>query len=142
MTVLASDISEDALALAKENARINKANVNFVKSDLFENVRGRFNLITANPPYIKHSELEHLPRDVRDHEPMLALDGGEDGLDIYRRIAAKVSRYLARGGMLIMECGEGQAQEIVKIFQSTARCEFAMVVKDLAGVERVVKIGF
>ncbi len=142
VSVTATDISDGALALARENARLNKANVTFVKSDLFENVRGRFNVITANPPYVPTAELAGLPEDVREFEPRIALDGGADGLDFYRRIAAKVSRYIARGGMLIMECGENQAQEIVKIFKSTTRCDFAMLVKDLAGVERVVKIGF
>ncbi|MBR7186470.1 MAG: peptide chain release factor N(5)-glutamine methyltransferase [Clostridia bacterium] len=142
ITVLASDISEEALEVARENARINKANVAFVKSDLFENIYSRFNLITANPPYIKRAEIETLEEEVRGYEPHLALDGGEDGLDFYRRIAEKVSRHLVRGGLLILECGEGQAQDIIKIFQTTAHCDFAMVVKDYAGVERVVKIGF
>ncbi len=142
ITVIGADISEGALEVARENARLNKANVNFVKSDLFENVRGRFNVITANPPYVRSEEISSLPRDVRDFEPRIALDGGRDGLDFYRRIAADAARYLVRGGMLILECGEDQAQDIVKIFQTETRCDFAMVVKDLAGVDRVVKIGF
>ncbi len=142
VTVVGSDISAEALEVAKENARQNKANVTFVASDLFKNIRGRYNLITANPPYIKHGEIETLAREVRDFEPRIALDGGADGLDFYRRIAEKIGRYIVRGGMLILECGEGQAQDIIKIFQSATRCDFAMVVKDLAGVERVVKIGF
>ncbi len=142
VTVVGSDISEEALEVAKENARQNKANVSFVASDLFKNIRGKYNLITANPPYIKHGEIETLAREVRDFEPRIALDGGEDGLDFYRRIAEKIGRYIVRGGMLMVECGEGQAQDIIKIFQSATRCDFAMVVKDLAGVERVVKIGF
>ncbi len=142
ITVTASDISEEALELAKENARLNKAAVEFVKSDLFAGIRGRFNVITANPPYVKRGEISSLPADVKNFEPRIALDGGEDGLDFYRAIAAGVGRHLCSGGMLILECGEGQAQEIIRIFQTTARCDFAMVVKDLAGVERVVKIGF
>ncbi len=141
VSVLATDISDAALEVARENARINKANVTFLKSDLFESVRGRFNLITANPPYVPSGEIGGLQREVRDFEPRLALDGGADGLDLYRRIAEKASRYVARGGLLIVECGEGQAREIVKIFQA-ARCDYAMIVKDLAGVERFVKIGF
>ena len=135
--VTAVDISEDALEVARENARVNKANVNFIKSDLFENVRGRFNVITANPPYVRRREIDGLQREVRDFEPRIALDGGEDGLDFYRRIAEKFSRYLVRGGMLVVECGEDQAQEIVKIF---SRCDYAMIVKDLNGKERFVKI--
>lgn len=142
VTVTGTDISAGALQVARENARVNKANVNFIKSDLFESVRGRFNLITANPPYIKSGEMATLPKDVKDFEPKIALDGGVDGLDFYRRIAEKINRYVARGGMCILEVGEGQAQEVIRIFREKSRCDFAMVVKDLAGVERVVKIGF
>ncbi len=142
VTVVGTDISDPALEVARENARINKANVSFVKSDLFENVRGRYNLITANPPYVKSAEIGTLPKDVREFEPRLALDGGADGLEFYRRIAEKAPRYLARGGMLLLECGEDQAQEVVKIFQSATRCDFTMLVKDDAGIDRIVKIGF
>lgn len=142
VSVTATDISEDALEVARENARVNKANVTFVKSDLFENVRGRFNVITANPPYVKSDEIATLPADVRDHEPHLALDGGADGLDFYRRIAEKIGRFILHGGLCILEVGEDQAQEVIKIFKEKARCDFAMVVKDLAGVDRIVKIGF
>ena len=142
VTVTATDISEDALAVARENARLNKANVNFIKANIFEGVRGRFNLITANPPYVKSGEIGELSKDVREYEPHIALDGGVDGLDFYRRIAQKINRYIVRGGMCILEVGEGQAQEVIKIFRESSRCDFAMVVKDLNGVERVVKIGF
>lgn len=142
VSVTATDISEEALEVARENARVNKANVTFVKSDLFENVRGRFNVITANPPYVKSDEIATLPADVRDHEPHLALDGGADGLDFYRRIAEKIGRFILHGGLCILEVGEDQAQEVIKIFKEKARCDFAMVVKDLAGVDRIVKIGF
>ena len=142
VSVTATDISEGALEVARENARLNKANVTFVRSDLFGGVRGRYNLITANPPYVRSAEIASLPKDVREFEPHLALDGGVDGLDYYRRIAEKINRYIVRGGMCILECGEGQAQEIIRIFRTVARCDFAMVVRDLAGVERVVKIGF
>lgn len=142
VSVTATDISEGVLEVARENARLNKANVTFVRSDLFGGVRGRYNLITANPPYVRSAEIASLPKDVRDFEPHLALDGGVDGLDYYRRIAEKINRYIVRGGMCILECGEGQAQEIIRIFRTVARCDFAMVVRDLAGVERVVKIGF
>lgn len=142
VSVLATDISEGAVELARENARLNKANVTFQQADLFNGVRGRFNLITANPPYVRSAEMAELPKDVRDFEPHLALDGGVDGLDFYRRIAEKIGRYIVRGGMCILECGEDQAQEIIRIFRTVARCDFAMVVRDFAGVERIVKIGF
>lgn len=139
ITVVAADISEDALDVARTNVRLNNANVNVVKSDLFENIRGKFDIITANPPYIKSEEIDTLQREVRDFEPRLALDGGDDGLLFYRRIAEKVNRYVTRGGMLILECGENQAQDVLRIF---SRCDYAMVVKDLSGIERVVKIVF
>ena len=142
VTIVGADISEDALEVARENARINQASVTFVKADLFDGIRGKFDLITANPPYIKSGEIASLDQEVRDFEPRIALDGGEDGLDFYRRIAGRIRRYIVRGGMCIMECGEGQAQEIIRIFRETARCDFAMVVRDDAGVERIVKIGF
>ena len=142
VTIVGADISEDALEVARENARINQASVTFVKADLFDGIRGKFDLITANPPYIKSGEIVSLDQEVRDFEPRIALDGGEDGLDFYRRIAERIRRYIVRGGMCIMECGEGQAQEIIRIFRETARCDFAMVVRDDAGVERIVKIGF
>ena len=137
--VTATDISEDALDVARKNVRLNKANVTVIRSDLFENVKGKFDIITANPPYIPSAEIDTLQREVRDFEPRLALDGGEDGLAFYRAIAAKVGRFVTRGGMLILECGEDQAQDILKIF---SRCDYAMVVKDLSGKERVVKIVF
>ena len=142
VTIVGADISEDALEVARENARINQASVTFVKADLFDGIRGKFDLITANPPYIKSGEIASLDQEVRDFEPRIALDGGEDGLDFYRRIAERIRRYIVRGGMCIMECGEGQAQEIIRFFRETARCDFAMVVRDDAGVERIVKIGF
>ncbi len=142
VSVTATDISEEALEVVRSNARFNKASINFIKADLFDGVRGRFNLITANPPYVKREEIATLQREVRDFEPRIALDGGVDGLDFYRRIAQKVNRYIARGGMLILECGENQAQDIIKLFTTTSRCDYAMVVRDLSGVERVIKIGF
>ena len=139
ISVLATDISEDALEVARKNIRLNKANVNVEKSDLFENIKGKFNLITVNPPYIKTGEIGTLQREVRDFEPKLALDGGEDGLWFYRRIAEKVHKYIVRGGMLIMECGEDQARDVIKIF---SKCDYAMVVRDDSGKERIVKIVF
>ena len=142
VSVTAADISEDALEVARANARMNKANITFVKSDLFAGVRVRYNLITANPPYVKTGDIDTLQPEVRDFEPRLALDGGADGLDFYRRIAEKVTRYIVRGGMLIVECGEDQAQEVIKIFQPKARCDYTMVVRDLQGIARIIKIGF
>ena len=135
--VTAVDISEDALALAKENAAANDADVLFIQSDLFTRIRGRFDIIITNPPYIPTATVETLQKEVKDYEPHLALDGGEDGMDFYRRIAEEAGKYLTRGGMLIMEVGEGEAQEVVKMFKGHA---YAMVSQDFNGIERYVKI--
>lgn len=138
-SVTAVDISSDALALAKENAELNEANVKFVQSDLFARVRGRYDVIVTNPPYIPTAEIQTLQREVRDHEPHLALDGGADGLDFYRRIAENASKYLKKGGVVIAEVGLGQAKDVVKLFKY---CDYSMIVKDMQGVDRFVKIVF
>ena len=135
--VTAVDISAEALELAKENAEANEADILFIQSDLFTRIRGRFDIIITNPPYIPTATVETLQREVKDFEPRLALDGGEDGLDFYRRIAAEAGKYLTRGGMLIMEVGEGEAQEVVKMFKGHA---YAMISQDFNGIERYVKI--
>ena len=133
----AVDISADALALAKENAEANEADILFIQSDLFSRIRGRFDIIVSNPPYIPSAEIQTLQREVKDYEPRLALDGGADGLDMYRRIAKDASKYLNRGGVLIMEVGAGQAQEVVKLFKS---CAYSMILKDFNNIDRYVKV--
>ncbi len=135
--VTAVDISADALELAKENAQLNGADIRFVESDLFTKIRGRFDIIVTNPPYIPTEVVEGLQREVKDHEPRLALDGGADGLDIYRRIAEEAKKYLVRGGTLIMEVGEGEAADVVKLFKGIS---YSMVIQDFNGIDRYVKI--
>ena len=139
VVVSAADLSDAAIMLAQENAKLNDVTVHFVQSDLFTNVRGRYNIIVCNPPYIKTGEIPFIQKEVREYEPRVALDGGEDGLEFYRRIARDVKSYLTKGGMLIMECGEGQTNEILQIF---SKRDYAIVLKDLAGVDRFVKIVF
>jgi len=137
--VVASDISAPALTLAKENAVLNDAQITFVESDLFAKVRGRYDIIVSNPPYIPTADIEGLQREVKDFEPRSALDGGEDGLNFYRRIAEDAGRYISRGGMLVMEVGIGEAEKVVKLFKY---CDYAMILKDMQGVDRFVKIVF
>lgn len=139
VSVTAADLSDAAIMLARENANYNSVDVTFIVSDLFQNVHGRYNIIVCNPPYIKTAEIPYLQREVREYEPRIALDGGDDGLDFYRRLASEVKNYLTRDGMLIVECGEGQATEILKIFPKR---DYAIVLKDYSGVERFVKIFF
>ncbi len=137
VTVTASDVSEDALALAKEHAEANGATIKFIRSDLFTRIRDRYHIIVSNPPYIPSSELGGLQTEVKDFEPRLALDGGEDGLDYYRKIAKEAPKYLTQGGMVILEVGAGQAQDVVKLFRYA---DYAIVMKDFAGIDRFVKI--
>lgn len=136
-SVTASDISAEALELARENALANGADVRFVQSDLLENIPEKFDLIISNPPYIPSADIELLQREVRDYEPRLALDGGADGLDIYRRIAETAMSHLPPEGVLLMEVGIGEAQEIVKLFKDNT---YAMIAQDFNGVDRYVKI--
>lgn len=135
LIVTASDISADALALAQENAKRNGADIKFIESDLLDGVRGKFNIIVCNPPYIKSSDIPGLQKEVQ-FEPKGALDGGEDGLDFYRRLAKEAPRHLVKGGTLFMECGVGQAQEIVKLFK---KFDYTMVSRDYNDVERFVR---
>lgn len=130
------DISEGALAVAKENALANNAEITFIQSDLFANVNGKFDIIVSNPPYIPSEEIETLQREVKDYEPRLALDGGADGLDLYRRIADGAKAHVKAGGMLMMEVGAGEAQAVAAMFKD-AQTE---ILKDFNGVERYVKI--
>ena len=106
-------------------------------SILSSSAYSKFDIIVSNPPYIPTKDIENLQREVKDFEPRLALDGGEDGLDIYRRIAQEAPKYLNRGGTLIMEVGEGEAEKIVKMFRGNS---YAMIIKDFNGVDRYVKV--
>ncbi len=134
--VTASDVSEDALELARENAQANHANVRFMQSDMFTRIRGYFDVIVSNPPYIPTDVVETLQREVKDHEPRLALDGGEDGLDYYRRIAKSGPKYLQKGGMIILEVGDGQASDVARLFTDA---EYTIIIKDMMGKDRFVK---
>ena len=135
--VTATDISAEALALAQENAAENEAEITFIQSDLFANIEGKFDVIITNPPYIPTAEIENLQREVRDYEPRLALDGGVDGMDIYRRIAEEAMSHLKKGGILMMEVGAGEAQEIAKMFKGDV---YTIIAQDFNGVERYVKV--
>ena len=135
--VTATDISADALELAKENAEANDADVLFVQSDLFTRIRGRFDMIVSNPPYIPTADLDGLQREVKNFEPRLALDGGADGLDIYRRFSTDAFKYLNRDGLILLEVGAGEAQAVAKMFRGNS---YSMIVKDFNNVDRYVKI--
>ena len=138
--VTASDISVEALTLARQNAAENNAEITFIHSDLFENINPteKFDVILSNPPYIPAKEIETLQREVKDFEPNLALDGGEDGLSFYRRIAADYKKYLKPNGFVLMEVGMGQANDVKALFAGDS--VEVEILQDLAGIDRIVKI--
>lgn len=135
--VFASDVSEGALELAKINAKENGAEVEFIKSDLFCDLTEKeFDVIISNPPYIKTEEIGTLQKEVKDFEPILALDGGKDGLNFYRKICEDAKKYLKEDGVLFLECGEDQANDIIKMLKGYKN---AVIIKDLENIDRIVK---
>lgn len=132
-----SDLSKQALAIAAENASSLGIEAEFICSDLFENIKGKYEIIVSNPPYIRSGDIPGLMEEVRDHDPMMALDGGEDGLAFYREIIACAGDYLYPGGMLFFEIGCDQARE-VSGYMDKAGYRDVMVCKDLSGLDRVV----
>jgi release factor glutamine methyltransferase len=117
-TAVGVDISADALATAERNARENGLEARFetLRSDWFAQISGRFDVMVSNPPYIRTEELEALQREVSDHDPARALDGGPDGLDAYNVIASQAAEYLIEGGTLAVEIGHTQKNEVVQLF--------------------------
>lgn len=142
LTTIGADISPKALEVAKRNADnlLNTDNCQkpvFIESNLFDNIDGKFDIITANPPYIKTEVIESLEKEVKEHDPMLALDGGEDGLDLIKRIVEKAPEYLVEGGWLLLEIGYDQGDDCKKLFNQRGFVD-VLVIKDLAENDRVV----
>ena len=135
VNLTASDISKSALKIAKLNAKRLSANIRFVLSDLFENIDEKFDLIISNPPYIPSDVIGSLDREVKDYDPMLALDGGADGLDFYKKIASELSTHLTKRGILILEIGYNQCEDVISIFKDY---KFLEKVPDLNGIDRVL----
>ncbi|MBP3523388.1 MAG: peptide chain release factor N(5)-glutamine methyltransferase [Clostridia bacterium] len=134
--VTAVDVSETALAIAGENARLNGADVRFVRSDCFGALAGEtFDMIVSNPPYIDRQEMETLMPEVQ-HEPALALCGGEDGLDFYRRISREAGAHLSDGGVLLFEIGWKQKDAVAALLARHIGEPFAL--RDYGGNWRVV----
>jgi release factor glutamine methyltransferase len=138
LEVWAVDISEDAVAIARQNAERLGCTVAFLEGDLFNaiNNRQRFCIITANAPYIPSADIALLPPEVK-HEPHLALDGGHDGLDIIRRIIMESPLYLETGGTLILEADPSQMESIAALMKENS-FSFPEFYKDLAGKNRVI----
>lgn len=139
--VTGSDLSEEALRVAKENARINHSDAEFVHSDLFASLstdEGMYDMIVSNPPYIPTQVIETLMPEVRDHEPISALDGHSDGLHFYRRIIKDTASYLQPGGYLLFEIGCEQGEAVADMMRNYNFTDID-VIPDLAGLDRVVR---
>ena len=140
---VASDISEEALEVAKKNASDNKVDIQFLQGDLFASLQQlpseerRFDMIVSNPPYIPTAGVWALMPEVRDHEPKIALDGDKDGLIFYQRLTEEAPGYLAAGGTLIVEIGYDQAEAVTELFREHGFKDVCAL-KDLAGNDRVV----
>lgn len=131
------DISKQALNVAKENAKRNHVVCEFERSDLFENVDGTYDIIVSNPPYIPTEVIHTLMPEVKEFEPMEALDGMEDGLHFYRRIVREAKEHLAKGGYLMLEIGHDQGASVSEMLEYGGYTE-VRVIKDLARNDRVV----
>lgn len=132
------DLSPEALKVAEKNRERLGAKAALIQSDLFDKIERAFDVIVSNPPYIKRAEIETLMDDVRLHEPYMALDGHEDGLYFYRKIAEEAPKYLRAGGGLFLEIGCDQGACVAELLRQQGFAD-VKVVKDLAGLDRVVE---
>lgn len=138
--VTATDISAEAVKTAEANAEDLRVKVRFLTGDMFEPVKGRkFDMIVSNPPYIRTNMISILQEEVKDHEPLNALDGGRDGLDFYRTIVEKAADFLKPEGFLLVEIGHDQGEDLRKMLKDSGKYSPAVVIKDLPGRDRVVK---
>ena len=135
--ISAVDISPEALAIAKKNADLNNIAIDFILGNLFDNVQKKYDVIVSNPPYIQTTVIETLESNVKDFEPLLALDGGADGMKFYKEIATKARHYLNPNGMLFFEIGYDQAKSVSSLLAENRFC-CINVLKDLATLDRVV----
>lgn len=133
--VTLADVSDGALEVAKQNAKNLGLTAEIVNSDLFENIQGVFDVITCNPPYIPAADISALDDNVKNYEPISALDGGTDGLDFYRKILAQACNYLADDGILVFEVGINQMEKVVALAKDFKAEE---IVNDYNGIERIV----
>lgn len=138
--IYASDISQKALNIAEKNTNLNNAKINFINSDMFENIHIKdFDIIVSNPPYIESKVIESLSKEVQN-EPKLALDGGEDGLKFYRSILENAKDYLRKNGAIFLEIGYDQKEKIEEILKSYKIYKETKCIKDFGGNNRVIII--
>ena len=131
------DFSKKALEVAKENGTRLNCEVQWIHSDLFSNVTEKYDVIVSNPPYIETKIIDTLMEEVREHEPVMALDGGTDGLDFYKRIISESQNFLLPNGWLCFEIGYNQGEAVKQLMEQAGFVE-CHIVKDLPGLDRVV----
>jgi release factor glutamine methyltransferase len=139
-TGIGTDLSTAALGTAKANAQYLglASRADFIVSDYADALSGTFDLIVSNPPYIRSADIAGLAPEVRDHDPHLALDGGRDGLEAYRRIAPQAARLLSPGGLLVLEIGQGQDDDVARLVAAAGLTVMGPAKRDLAGIGRAV----
>lgn len=137
-SLVLADYSEEALKVAERNARDNGAEAVLVHSDLFEDIRGSFDLIVSNPPYIPTGQIPSLMPEVREHEPHMALDGSADGLSFYRRIIEESHDFLRKEGTLAFETGCDQGEDVARLMEQAGFLE-VRIKQDLARLDRIVR---
>ena len=135
LEVVASDISEEALKVAKENAIMNEAEVKFIQSDIFENINEKFDIIVSNPPYIAYNDKKTMEDNVLNYDPHLALFAEEDGMYFYREIVENAKEYLEEDGLVFFEIGYDQREKILKLANENGFK--AEVYKDINGRDRM-----
>ena len=144
-TVFATDISPEALKVAGENAKTNQVadQIDFSCGDLFEPLKdrkleGAVDCVASNPPYVSEEEFDHLPREVRDYEPVVALKTDEEGISFHSKIIGNSVDFLKKDGILILEVGLGQAGRVADLIRDRKEFKDTEIKKDLGGIERVV----
>jgi len=138
--ITAVDISQEALKIAQENAVLNNTDVKFIHSDLFTDYRlpiTDYDMIISNPPYVPTLEIETLQPEIQ-YEPRMALDGGRDGLDFYRRIAKQAPRYFKKNGWLLLEIGYNQINPVKNLLEESSAFKIIAIVKDYNNIDRVI----
>lgn len=136
----ASDLSVDAIELARENAKLNQVDISFIQSDVFENISGSFDIIVSNPPYISENDKNEVGLNVLTSEPKLALFADEDGLAIYRQIIERAAKHLSPQGKLYFEIGYKQGSDLKKLLSLHFPDKCVRVLKDQFGQDRMVVI--
>ena len=138
--IFASDISQKALEIAKKNNIANNTKVKFIESDLFKQINEeKFDIIVSNPPYIKNKDIKTLSKQVQN-EPYIALAGGEDGIDFYRKIIGDSYKYIKKNGFLCLEIGYDQKEDLIKLIKQNENYKYENCIKDLSNNDRCIVV--